>query len=343
MPRVSVASATRATATMYAAVRMSTLFFFCMSRTSLNDFTMTSLSRALIVASRQNRFCRSCTHSKYDTVTPPALHRMSGMRKTPLSLRMRSASGLVGPFAASATIRALMRGALCSPIWFSIAAGMRMSQSSSRSSAFEMRSAPGNPETDPVSRLYASTRFGSRPFALVIAPLVSDRPTIVAPSSAISFAEKLPAFPKPCTTTRAPSRSIPRCLAASMIVYTAPRATVWDPDDGALPGHPHGERLHLAQRHRGVVADPALPGPARGVVLDAVSREHLYDTVGHADGEVHGQLALARREDRAHVGIEMQLLRRDVELFERDLPRIPLGVIADCGALHEILRLMALP
>ena len=71
MPRVSVASATRATATMYAAVRMSTLFFLCISRTSLNDLTMTSLRRALIVASRQKRFCRSCTHSKYETVTPP--------------------------------------------------------------------------------------------------------------------------------------------------------------------------------------------------------------------------------------------------------------------------------
>ena len=75
------------------------------------------------------------------------------MRKTPLSKRTRSASGLVGPFAASAMTFALIRGALCSPIWFSIAAGMRMSQSSSRSCAFEIRSAPGNPVTAPVSLL----------------------------------------------------------------------------------------------------------------------------------------------------------------------------------------------
>src|SRR2546423_4117756 len=64
IPRVSVASATRPTATIYAAVRMSTLCFFEVSRTSLKDFTITSLRRALIVASRQNRFWRSCTHSK---------------------------------------------------------------------------------------------------------------------------------------------------------------------------------------------------------------------------------------------------------------------------------------
>src|SRR2546428_333199 len=56
MPRVSVASATRPTATMYAAVRMSTLCFFDISRTSLNDFTMTSLRRAVIVALRPEPF-----------------------------------------------------------------------------------------------------------------------------------------------------------------------------------------------------------------------------------------------------------------------------------------------
>ena len=40
----------------------------------------------------------------------------------------------------------------------------------------------------------------------------------------MSLAEKLPALPNPWTTTRAPSRSMLRCFAASMIVYTAPRA-----------------------------------------------------------------------------------------------------------------------
>ena len=62
----------------------------------------------------------------------------------------------------------------------------------------------------------------------------------VAPSSAMSLAENIPALPKPCTTTRAPSRSRPRCLAASMIVYTAPRAVAsfrpsLPPIDSGLP------------------------------------------------------------------------------------------------------------
>ena len=47
----------------------------------------------------------SCTHSKYDTVTPPALHSTSGMMKMSLLARMASASGVVGPLAPSARIR----------------------------------------------------------------------------------------------------------------------------------------------------------------------------------------------------------------------------------------------
>jgi len=60
----------------------------------------------------------------------------------------------------------------------------------------------------------------------------------------MSFAEKLPALPNPWTTTRAPSRSMPRCLAASMICRpprAVARAAFAPPDGEGLPGH-HGER-----------------------------------------------------------------------------------------------------
>src|ERR1044071_554764 len=52
-------------------------------------------SRALISAASQKKFSRSWTHSKYETVTPPALARMSGTTRTPASRRIRSASGVV--------------------------------------------------------------------------------------------------------------------------------------------------------------------------------------------------------------------------------------------------------
>src|SRR5215469_165573 len=52
----------------------------------------------------QKKPYRSCTHSKYDTVTPPALQRMFGITRMPRSNISLSAPGVVGPLAASATI-----------------------------------------------------------------------------------------------------------------------------------------------------------------------------------------------------------------------------------------------
>ena len=78
-----------------------------------------------------------------------------------------------------------------------------------------------------------------------------------------------------------------------------------------------------------MVADAALARSTRRVVLHAVAGEYLDDAVGHAHREVHGQLTLALGEDRAHVRVEVELVRRDAELLERDRPRIALGVIDD--------------
>jgi hypothetical protein len=41
------------------------------------------------------------------------------------------------------------------------------------------------------------------------------------------------------------------------------------------------------------------------------------------------QLTLALRKDRAHVRIEVKLVRGDPELLERDRPWVALGVIDD--------------
>src|SRR5262245_58552341 len=59
--------------------------------------------------SDQRNACRPCTHSKYETMTPPALQRMSGITNTSSQRwsRTRSASGVVGPLAPSARIRHL--------------------------------------------------------------------------------------------------------------------------------------------------------------------------------------------------------------------------------------------
>ena len=96
-----------------------------------------------------------------------------------------------------------MLPALRAVIWFSRAAGMRMSQSTSRTSALVMSVAPGKPWTVPCSCFQAMTLGMSRPSGLWMPPVESDTATTVAPSSTISRAAIEPALPKPWTATRA--------------------------------------------------------------------------------------------------------------------------------------------
>src|SRR5438105_4129022 len=63
-------------------------------RTSLKARERIAFSFWLTSCSDQKNDCRSCTHSKYETVTPPALARMSGTRKMPRSRKIASARGL---------------------------------------------------------------------------------------------------------------------------------------------------------------------------------------------------------------------------------------------------------
>ena len=68
-----------------------------------------------------------------------------GMTKTFFSERMSSAAAVVGPFAPSARILHFTRSAFWLVITFSVAAGIRISQSTSNSSAGSYFSAPGKP------------------------------------------------------------------------------------------------------------------------------------------------------------------------------------------------------
>jgi len=63
---------------------------------------------------------------------------MSGITATPFLSSILSAIGVVGPFAPSTTMSALILPALSPVIWFSMAAGISTSTSDSRSSAFVM-------------------------------------------------------------------------------------------------------------------------------------------------------------------------------------------------------------
>ena len=78
----------------------------------MNARVTMSFSFAFTSASFQKYSWRPCTHSKYDTTTPPAFARMSGRTSTPLSSRISSAAGVVGPFAPSTMIFAFTCAAL---------------------------------------------------------------------------------------------------------------------------------------------------------------------------------------------------------------------------------------
>ena len=68
-----------------------------------------------------------CTHSKYDTVTPPELARMAGMTSMPFSIRRRSPDGSHGALAASAMTLQSSQSACLACTICSSAPGMKTS------------------------------------------------------------------------------------------------------------------------------------------------------------------------------------------------------------------------
>jgi hypothetical protein len=116
-------------------------------------------------------------------------------------------------------------------------------------------------------------------------------------------------------------------LAESLGVDDDPAlaAAVRDPDDRALPRHPHREGLDLVEADVLVVADPALRRTATQVVLDAVTGEDLDAAIVHVDGEMDGELATRLAQDEAHAGVEIETLGGQVELALGDFPRIDVG------------------
>src|SRR5215475_11501458 len=109
MPRVMVASATRCTASPYAATRIGSLRVCAVSHVSSNARLTMSLSFAFTSTSFQKYSWRPCTHSKYETTTPPAFASTSGRMRMPRSSRIASAAGVTGPFAPSQMLEGARR------------------------------------------------------------------------------------------------------------------------------------------------------------------------------------------------------------------------------------------
>jgi hypothetical protein len=95
-----------------------------------------------------------------------------------------------------------------------------------------------------------------------------------------------------------------------------------DAHDGALPGHPHGQGLHLVDGDVLVVADAALGWTSAKVVLDAVAGEDLHAAVVHLHREVDRQLALALAQDPPQSRSEIEALGCQIELALGDVPGV---------------------
>jgi hypothetical protein len=99
-------------------------------------------------------------------------------------------------------------------------------------------------------------------------------------------------------------------------------ASEGDPHQGALPGHPHRERLHLVDGDVGVVPDPALRGSARDVVRDAEALERLDLAVVHHDRDRDGHGLLALLEDADEILVDLELACDPAKLMLGDLERV---------------------
>ena len=95
-----------------------------------------------------------------------------------------------------------------------------------------------------------------------------------------------------------------------------------DVDDGALPGHPHGERAHRVDRLLRVEADAALARAPRVVVLNAEAAEHLHAAAVHVNRNAELVFAKGNAQQIARGGVELEDVRDVVELALRDFVRI---------------------
>ena len=202
----------------------------------------------------------------------------------PRSRRISSASNDVGPFAPSTMSRARTSGALSAVIWSSRAARTRTSQSSSRSSSFEMRL----PESFPRgSRARACTPVAQ---ARRAPPPRASRPRCRRcrrPSRRARGARG----PRPSPRCRSPERrsaapraTIPAGRTPAPRTMTTPAPVASLPEDGAadrdrLPGH--DLRHRVAALHRVRVHHPGHRLLVRGhvrrgdVLLGPDDREQL--------------------------------------------------------------------
>ena len=92
-------------------MRSDTFFSAAIRWMSRKALSWMASRRRLISSSPQKKLEKSCTHSKYETITPPELAITSGTRVMPRSANTLSPALVTGPLAPSTTSLALTRSA----------------------------------------------------------------------------------------------------------------------------------------------------------------------------------------------------------------------------------------
>ena len=132
-------------ATIKDAIRMGIFCFTFTSCTSLNAWTILS-SNFLFTSSSVHLNCwRFCTHSKYETVTPPAFVKISGIIAIFRFHSLFAASPVTGPFAASIITLQFSESTFDSLIALPSAAGIKKSHSKASNSSFDIFLPCSNP------------------------------------------------------------------------------------------------------------------------------------------------------------------------------------------------------
>lgn len=150
------------------------------------------------------------------------------MTKMFLALRISSAWGVVGAFAPSATILAVILSTFLAVICEPVAAGISMSQSVWKIVSGSIAEAfLSKPLMQPESFTCSNNAGMSSPSGLATAAEMSATATTFAPSFAISSAATEPTFPKPCTAIRIFLISRPSFSQAASMVKTTPLPVAW--------------------------------------------------------------------------------------------------------------------
>jgi hypothetical protein len=155
-------------------------------------------------------------------MAPPAFASRSGIRSTPRSARLASASGVRGPWAPSTTSRGCSIAASSRPIWWCSAAGRKISVFVEKNSSREIARPPGYPTTVPWRAACSQSLCGFSPSSLTMKPAWSPTATVDTPSFASSIAACDPTLPKPSVAIVAPARSKPCSSAHWRITCTIP-------------------------------------------------------------------------------------------------------------------------